>query len=139
LSFLLDTNVLSETRKRRRDKGVLAWIADTPNERVYLSVLTVGEIERGISRLRRRGDHHQVAIFETWLGDVLEAFGDRIVPITVEVARQWGARSWGRSLPVPDALIAATAQVHGWTVVTRNIKDFELTGARVLNPFSGEG
>lgn len=136
MSFLLDTNVLSETRKRRRNDGVTEWISSTPPERLHLSCLTVGEIERGITRVRERGDHHQVALFSTWLDDVIETFGNRIVPITVEIAREWGAQSVRQPVPVPDALIAATARVHGLTLVTRNVKDFEHTGVRVLNPFT---
>jgi toxin FitB len=137
LSFLLDTNVLSEARKSRRDAGVTAWITDTPPELLYISVLTVGEIERSITRLRLRDDHQQVRVFETWLIEVMDVFDGRIAPVTVEIAREWGVQSCRHSLPVPDALIAATAQVHGWTVVTRNVKDFKHTGVRVLNPFTG--
>jgi hypothetical protein len=137
LTFLLDTNVLSETRKVRRDAGVTRWIRNTPPERVHLSVITVGEIVRGITKLRKRRDHRQVELFEVWLGDVIDTFGGRIVPVTVDVATGWGALS-GRTISDPDALIAATAKVHGWTVVTRNVKDFEPTGVACLNPFSGE-
>jgi hypothetical protein len=135
LTFLLDTNVLSETRKSRRDAGVTRWIASTPPERVHLSAITVGEIVRGISKLRDRRDHRQVELFETWLSDVIDAFGGRIVPVTVDVATEWGALT-GRTVSVPDALIAATAKVHGWTVITRNVRDFEPTGVACLNPFT---
>ena len=136
MTFLLDTNVLSEMRKRERNKGVAEWIAATPPERQHLSVVTVGEITRGITRVRARGDHHQVAIFESWLENVVDTFGDRIVPLTLDVARKWGAQSERQPIPVPAALIAATAEAHDWTLVTRNVKDFERTGVRVLNPFT---
>jgi hypothetical protein len=102
---------------------------------VHLSAITVGEIVRGISKLRDRRDHRQVELFETWLSDVIDAFGGRIVPVTVDVATEWGALT-GRTVSVPDALIAATAKVHGWTVITRNVRDFEPTGVACLNPFT---
>lgn len=75
-------------------------------------------------------------MFEGWLNEIIDAFGDRIVPITTDVAREWGTLSQFRTIPVPDALIAATAKVYGWTVITRNIKDFEPTGVAYVNPFT---
>lgn len=137
MSYLLDTNVLSETRRRRPDPGVTEWISATPPDRLHLSALTVGEIGRGISHLLYRGDHRQAALFEGWLDDVVDEFGDRIVPVTVDVARQWGRQSPARPVPTVDALIAATATVHGWTLVTRNAKDFDRADVPVLNPFTG--
>jgi predicted nucleic acid-binding protein len=137
VSYLLDTNILSETRKRRPDAGVTEWISATPPERMHLSVLTVGEIERGIALLLRRGDQRQAALVEAWLDTVVDEFGARIVPITVRVARQWGRQSPAAPAPSIDALIAATATVHGWTLVTRNTKDFKHTATPVLNPFTG--
>ncbi len=136
MTFLLDTNVLSETRKARRNAGVSEWISDTPEHRLCLSAITVGEVARGISRLRARGEDRQARVLDSWLEDVIDAFADRIAPVTVEVAKEWGAQSAHQPVPVPDALIAATAKVHGWTLVTRNVKDFEHTGVRVLNPFT---
>jgi predicted nucleic acid-binding protein len=136
VSYLLDTNVLSETRKSRRNPGVTDWISVTPPDRMYLSVLTIGEIEKGITNLLVRGDQRQATLFENWLADVTEAFGDRILPINAQIAREWGQHNAGRAAPVVDALIAATAKVHGWTMVTRNTKDFAHSGVRLLNPFS---
>jgi len=136
LTFLLDTNVLSETRKARRDEGVTKWISGTPEHRLCLSAITVGEIARGITRLRARGDDHQADVLDSWLEDIIDAFDGRIAPVPVEVAKEWGAQSARQPIPVPDALIAATAKVHGWTLVTRNVKDFEHTGVRVVNPFT---
>lgn len=75
-------------------------------------------------------------MLDSWLEDVIDAFAGRIAPVTVEVAKEWGAQSARQPVPVPDALIAATAKVHGWTLVTRNVKDFEHTGVRVVNPFT---
>lgn len=139
MTYLLDTNVLSESRKRRRDPGVTAWLAATPSDSLYLSVLSVGEIEQGVTRLVRRGDEQQAAALETWLDGLVQQFEGRICPVTAQIARQWGRVDAARPVPVIDGLIAATATVHGMTLVTRNIKDFERSGVRTLNPFAGAG
>jgi len=137
VTYLLDTNVLSETRKRQPAAGVVGWIAATPPDRLHVSVLTLGEIEQGIARVRARGDRQQAAALEGWLRDVETGFEDRVLPVTLPVAAAWGRQQYGpRPLPVIDALIAATARVHGMTVVTRDVKDFEMAGVQVLNPFS---
>lgn len=136
MTYLLDTNVLSETRKRQPATGVANWIAATPPDRLHVSVLTLGEIEQGIARVRGRGDRSQASALEHWLQDVETGFEDRVLPITLRVAAAWGRQQHARPLPVIDALIAATAQVHGMTVVTRNVKDFELARVQVLNPFA---
>ena len=135
MTYLVDTNILSETRKRRPATGVTSWIAATPPERLHVSVLTLGEIEQGISRIRGRGDNGQAASLERWLREVELGFADRILPITLPVAADWGRQQHSQPLPVIDGLIAATAKVNGLTVVTRNAKDFERTGVQVLNPF----
>lgn len=137
MSYLLDTNVLSETRRRHRDAGVTQWISGVTAESLHISVLTVGEIDRGITRLADRGDHRQAAMLTEWLEDISREFGDRIVPVTFRVAREWGVQSSKRVVPAVDGLIAATAKVYGWTVITRNTKDFLDVGVRVLNPFTG--
>jgi toxin FitB len=137
VSYLLDTNVLSETRKRRSVQGVREWIASTPADLLYVSVLTLGEIERGIARIRDRGDRPQAFALERWLREVEAGFAERIIPVTLRVAGEWGRQHLEQPIPVIDALIAATAKVHGWTVVTRNARDFERTGVQVLNPFAG--
>lgn len=135
MSYLLDTNVLSETRKRQPAAGVTNWIAATPPERLHVSVLTLGEIEQGISRIRGRGDHEQAAGLERWLREVERGFADRVLPVTLPVASAWGRQQHEQPLPVIDGLIAATARVNGLTVVTRNVKDFERAGVQVLDPF----
>jgi toxin FitB len=137
VTYLLDTSVLSETRKRRPAAGVADWIAATPPERMHVSVLTLGEIEQGIARVRGRGDLYQAAALEYWLRDVESGFEDRVLSVTLPVAAAWGRQQYSQPLPVIDALIAATARVHGMTVVTRNVKDFELAAVPVLNPFAG--
>ncbi len=136
MTYLMDTNVLSETRKREPSAGMAGWIAATPPGRLHLSVLTLGEIEQGIARLRGRGDWRQASALERWLREVETGFEDRVLPVTLPVAVAWGNQQYARPLPVIDALIAATARVHGLTVVTRNVKDFELAGVPVLNPFT---
>jgi predicted nucleic acid-binding protein len=135
VTYLLDTNVLSETRKRQPAEGVTEWIAATPPERLHVSVLTLGEIERGIARIRGRGDRQQATALERWLREVELGFADRILPVTVPVASAWGRQQHAQPLPVIDALIAATARVNKMTVVTRNVKDFEHSGVPVFSPF----
>jgi toxin FitB len=135
VTYLLDTNILSETRKRQPASGVTKWIAATPPERLHISVLTMGEIEQGISRIRGRGDSAQAAGLERWLREVEVGFADRILPVTLPVAAAWGRQQHAQPLPVIDGLIAATAKVNSLTVVTRSAKDFERTGVQVLNPF----
>jgi predicted nucleic acid-binding protein len=136
VTYLLDTNVLSETRKRQPAAAVTDWIAVTQPDLLHVSVLTLGEIEQGIARVRGRGDEHQAATLERWLRDVETGFEARVLPVSLPVAASWGGWLRGQPLPVIDALIAATARVHGMTVVTRNVKDFELAGVQVLNPFA---
>ncbi len=136
MTYLLDTNVLSETRKRQPSASVIGWIAGTPPGRLHVSVLTLGEIERGIARVRGRGNELQASALERWLRDVEAGFEDRVLPVTLPVAAAWGRQQYAQPLPVIDALIAATAQAHGMTVVTRNVKDYELAGVQVLNPFA---
>jgi predicted nucleic acid-binding protein len=128
--------VLSETRKRQPAVGLTGWIAATPPGRLHVSMLTLGEIEQGITRVRGRGDRQQAAALERWLRDVETGFEDRVLPVTLTVAVAWGRQQYAQPLLVIDALIAATARVHGMTVVTRNVKDFELAGVQVLNPFT---
>lgn len=138
MSFLLDTNVVSEIRKKTPDPGVAAWFASVPADELFLSVLVVGEIRQGIDRLARR-DPAQAEIFEWWLSRLADNFADRIVPITALVAEAWGRLNVPDPLPVVDGLMAATALVHGWTLVTRNGSDVASTGVRCLDPFAGGG
>jgi len=136
VSFLLDTNVVSEIRKHTPDPGVARWFASVPADRLFLSVLVVGEIRQGIERLARR-DLAQAEIFEGWLSQLLDGFGDHLVPITNRIAQAWGRLNVSNPVPVVDGLMAATALVHDWTPVTRNVSDVTSTGVRLLNPFSG--
>lgn len=132
--YLLDTNVVSETRKRDGNALVKAWIDETHGPALYLSSLTVGEIRRGVEA-RRRKDPVQATTLERWLHALQRQFGDRIAPVTSEIAEEWGRLNAIRTLPTMDGLIAATARVNGWTLVTRNVKDFDGTGVSIVNPF----
>ncbi|MEV4746402.1 type II toxin-antitoxin system VapC family toxin [Streptosporangium sp. NPDC049248] len=134
IGYLLDTNVVSEARKRNGSPQVKGWIAAAHGPTLYISSLTVGEIRCGVE-LRRRRDPGQATVLERWLHGLQRQFGDRIVPVTVEAAEEWGRLNTIRPLPTTDGLIAATARVNGWTLVSRNIKDFAGTGVSVVNPF----
>jgi toxin FitB len=137
VSFLLDTNVVSEIRKQTPDAGVASWFASVPADRLFLSVLVVGEIRHGIERLACR-DPAQAEIFERWLSQLVGGYGDRLIPITERIAQTWGRLNVPDPVPVIDGLMAATALVNDWTLVTRNVSDVRSTGVRLLNPFSGE-
>lgn len=136
--FLLDTNVVSELRKgRRADRGVVTWIGDAP-EALHLSVLVVGELRRGVERVRRR-DERAAGALEHWLHRVVAGFADRVLPVSRAVADAWGRMGVSDPVPVVDGLLAATAQVHGLTLVTRNVADVAATGVPTLNPFAADG
>ena len=136
MSYLLDTNVISELVKRRRNPGVLDWLASTSRRDHYLSVITLGEIRRGVRALELRNDREQATRLEGWLVETTASFADRIVPVTVEVAERWGRYEAERPMPAADALVGATAAVHRWMLVTRNVKDFEHLDLGILNPFT---
>lgn len=136
--FLLDTNAISEPKRAHPDRGVVDWLSDQLLSDLHLSVITVGELRRGIVRLepgRRRDD------LDYWLGELILRYGERILPVDLDVTERWAAlaeanRAAGRASDMSDELIAATAHVHGLTVVTRNMRHFEPSGCRVLSPWS---
>jgi len=134
LSFLIDTNIVSEIRRKSPHPGVLAWYASTPSERLFLSVLTVGQIRRGIER-KRSDDPPAAASLERWYATLVDQYSERIIAIDAHVSDMWGQISALRPLPVVDALLAATALVHGLTLVTRNVSDVAGTGVPILDPF----
>jgi predicted nucleic acid-binding protein len=136
LSFLLDTNVVSEIR-RDRDPNVRAWAESVDDVDLYLSVLTVGEVRMGIDRLRNR-DAAQADVFARWLSELRIRFADRILAIDVRVAEEWGRLNAVAPRSTVDSLLAATALIHGLTVVTRNTKDFEGCAVPLLNPWEYE-
>ncbi|RLP09682.1 type II toxin-antitoxin system VapC family toxin [Propionibacterium australiense] len=137
MSFLLDTNVVSELRKpaRRADPHVRSWVASRRPSDLYLSVITILEVERGIASLDRR-DHIQAQRLQSWLDEqLLDAFAGRILPIDLAAARRAARLHVPDPRPERDALIAATATVNGLTVVTRNTRDFAVLGVAVVNPW----
>jgi predicted nucleic acid-binding protein len=135
VKFLLDTNVVSELRKGpRADRKVTAWFAGLESGDLFLSVLVVGEIRRGIERIRRR-DPKSAGALDRWLSGLSAGFEDRILPVDRRVAEEWGRMNVPDPLPVLDALIAATAKVHGLVLATRNVKDVAATGIRIVNPY----
>ena len=135
MSYLIDTNVISEVRKGARcDPNVAAWYASISDADVYLSVLVLGEIRRGIERARPT-DPTQAHNLENWLTTVVKSFGERVLMIDQEVADEWGRMNAKRPVSTVDALLAATAKVHGMTLATRNVADVADLGADVLNPF----
>ncbi|MEF8706930.1 MAG: type II toxin-antitoxin system VapC family toxin [Candidatus Accumulibacter sp. UW25] len=137
--FLLDTHVVSELRKVRlgkADEYVAKWADSVDATDLYLSVITIQELEMGVLLAQRR-DPAQGAIFRAWFNThVLPAFAGRVLPVDLAVAKRSARLHVPNPCPVRDGLIAATALVHGMTVVTRNGADFEPTGARILNPWS---
>ena len=136
--FLLDTNVVSELRKagsKHANSNVERWARATPGEQTYLSVITIFELERGIL-LTERKDKPKGDILHQWFENhVLLKYAERTIPLTVEIARRCALLHVPDPMADYDAMIAATALVHGLTVVTRNVGDFEKTGVKLLNPW----
>jgi predicted nucleic acid-binding protein len=131
--FLLDTNVISEMRKDKPHGGVLAWLDHVPESSLRLPAVAIGEIQKGIE-LTRKTDPAKAAEFQSWLDKVVRTFP--ILPADAAIFQQWAKLRHGKpNHHLEDALIAATALVHGLTVVTRNSKDFKAFGVNLLNPF----
>lgn len=133
--YLLDTMIVSELRKPRRHPGLVAWLEQARPIDCYLSVVTVGEIEKGISRQERR-DPRFARRLATWLDTLLVSYAARILPVSVGIARRWGRLADAHGHAGADLLIAATALQHGLMVVTRNVRHFDGTGVPVTNPFA---
>jgi len=140
VSFLLDTAVVSELVRKSPSAAVLKWIDGQDESALYLSVLTIGELEKGVARLPASVRRTRL---QSWVRrDLAERFGARLLPIDTRTAARWGAISGesekrGTPLPVIDCLIAATALVHGLAVATRNVGDFERCGVTCVNPWDG--
>jgi len=138
LKYLLDTCLVSELVRKKPNPRVLKWVADCDEDLTFLSVLTLGEIQKGISKL---DDKKRRATLQMWLdSDLRVRFGDRVLSITQDIAQAWGvlqgeAEAKGIVLPTIDGLIGATAITHNLTVVTRNVADLVKTGAKILNPW----
>ena len=131
--YLIDTDVLSALRRRDRNPGIVRWVEDRRTTDLHISVVTVGEIERGITQQQ----HHNPTFAQdlaAWLDRVLGWYGDQILFVDVATARRWGQLSAALGNDSADLLIAATALEHGLTVVTRNVRHFEPTGVSVLDP-----
>ena len=136
--WLVDTNVISELRRRDPDANVRAWFAQRPATELYLSVLTLGEIRKGVEAL---ADSGRRTVLNQWLERELPVFfAARLLPIDAGVAHQWGQllAEAGRSLPAIDSLLAATALHHNLVLVTRNLKDFAGLPVQILNPWESE-
>jgi len=139
--YLIDTNVISELRRKQRaDSGVMAFFsrAGAEGDALYLSAITVGELWRGVELIRHRGDVDQANRLESWLHGMLSEFSDNILPVDGDVAQLWGRLRAPHPENALDKQIAATALIYDLTLVTRNIKDFNGTGARLLNPFDNK-
>jgi predicted nucleic acid-binding protein len=135
VSYLIDTNVISEVRKGDKcDRQVASWYASIDDADIYLSVLVLGEIRRGVECVRV-GDPARSRALDRWLAEVVKAFAGRIIPVDQAVADAWGRMSAGRTVPAVDALMAATAKVYGMTLATRNVARVADLGADILNPF----
>jgi toxin FitB len=136
--YLIDTNVISEVRKgARANRGVRGFFSRLRRERVpvFLSVVTVGELRRGVNLVRYRGDEDQARRLESWLAGVLDGYGDHILAIDADIAQVWGRLRVPHPANALDKLIAATALVYDLTVVTRNSRHFTDSGVRILDPF----
>ncbi len=138
MNYLLDTCVISELVKPAAAENVTSWISDGLEETIHLSVITIGEIQKGITKLPASAKKRQL---QSWLdNDLIERFENRIVPIDQKIARMWGkilaqAEEKGRQIPAIDGLIAATGLAYDMTVVTRNVSDMQVDGLYVFNPW----
>ena len=135
IEYLLDTNVLSETRKKRADSGVISFLESAAPSALYISVLTLGELHKGVTA-KRRDDADAGARLATWVDGLELSFADRIVGIDAATARLWGEWSADRPRPVIDILLAATAKAHEMTLVTRNLRDMRGIPVETLNPWN---
>lgn len=137
--YLIDTNVISELRKKGNiNLGVKAFFAQAVKngDAIYISVITIGELRRGIELIKHRGDVEQGRLLETWLNLVIDEYSENILEFSHEDAQVWGRLRVPHPENALDKQIAATALVYDLCVVTRNVDDFKSTGANVLNPFS---
>ena len=132
--YLLDTNVVSELRRPRPHGAVVAWIRDVPDSDLHLSAVTIGELQAGVE-ITREHDPDRAAEIERWIDRVAETYN--VLSMDSAAFRRWAQLMHHRSDQLnEDAMIAATAQIHGLTVVTRNVRDFDIFGAKTLNPFA---
>jgi predicted nucleic acid-binding protein len=135
VTFLLDTNVVSELRKVGRDERVLAWFGGVDAEELHVSTLAIGEIRRGIDLLRHRGDRRQAAVLEPWFQSLKADFAERTIAVSTPIAERWGQLDARTPLSPIDGLMAATALVHDLIFVTRDTAGVAGTGVRVIDPW----
>jgi toxin FitB len=137
LQYLLDTNVLSETRKRDAEEGVILFLSGVESSALYLSVLSLGELRKGVA-LKKKSDPDGAKKIAAWVDGVELSFADRVLGINAATARLWGELSAQRTRPVIDTLLAATALVHELTFVTRNTADVQDIKLKLVNPWKKE-
>jgi toxin FitB len=138
MTYLLDTKVVSEIRKRHPDPHVMAWWDTVTSAEVFISALTIGEIRLGIERLRRR-DSAQADLLEQWLHGLRAIYHDHIINVDAGIVDEWGLLNVPDPLPVIDGLLAATARARGLILVTRNVADLARSGVQLFNPFDTSG
>lgn len=138
MSYLLDSNVISELRKGERANAyVREWFSGLDDAELFLSVLTLGEIRRGIESIQRR-DRTRALVLNRWFHALVTGYETRILSVDQRVTDEWGRMTAVATLPVIDGLLAATARVHDLTVATRNLKDIARTGVSCLDPFAAD-
>ena len=136
MRFLADTNIISEVRKGLRcDENVGKWYSQVGQADIFISVIALGEIRKGIEQLRHRGDLPQTEMLERWLTELTGRFEDRILAVKPDIADIWGRISSIRPVPIADGLMAATAIQHDLTLATRNLRNVDGLGPKVINPF----
>ena len=133
--FLLDTNVISESRRNRPEPNVTAFLRSLRGKLVFLSVLTLGELRKGVAG-KRMSDPGRADRLSEWIDSIEALFAGRLLSVDAAVARVWGELSARRSLPVIDTLIAATALAHNLSLVTRNTRDVKATGVSLIDPWT---
>lgn len=134
LEYLLDTNLVSETRKKRADAGVISFLQTAEASSLFISVLTLGELRKGVAK-KKREDEFEAKRLADWVDGLEYSFADRILGVDAATARLWGDWSSERPWPVVDTLLAATAVLHEMTLVTRNIRDVRGIPVKQLNPW----
>lgn len=134
MNYLLDTNVVSEGRKSRPDPNVTMWMHSAPRNNLYVSALVIGELRRGVELLYRR-DRQRANALDFWLQGILNEYVDRILPVTAEIAEEWGRMGVPDPIPAVDGMIAATAKIHRMTLVTRDTGRLAQYGVTLFNPF----
>jgi predicted nucleic acid-binding protein len=132
--YLLDTMVLSELRRKDRHRGLTAWLSDKPDQTLFISAVSIGEIAKGIAKQDNK-DRTFAAALRQWLEKLLLLYRERILPVDIPVAKRWGELSAIMHNSGADILLAATAIEHGLSIVTRNERHFSGTGAKVINPW----